>query len=51
MSLFGSIRALTVLLTDTSKTEWHFKGVLPERLQQLRVVDRLPLSIVLCSCN
>jgi len=26
MSLFGSIRALTVLLTDTSKTEWHFKG-------------------------
>ena len=27
MSFFGGIRALQQLLTDTSKTEWHFTGL------------------------
>jgi len=31
MSFFGGIRALQQLLTDTSKTEWHFTGAATER--------------------
>ena len=45
MSLFGSIRALTVLLTDTSKAEWHFKGVFQVRVQlhsHIACVGHLP---------
>jgi len=42
MSLFGSIRAFQQLLTDTSKGEWHFAGLLLVSSSCLRGLESAP---------